>query len=121
MTRRIEGLPGSFTTSRENICGVETTMTKMIGYGVGGFTLSVLFSVVAGLGLQFIVNSIWVHPESFITVYGATFVIAIAAVTLTWSCLLRGLTNEAMIRGVWIHIYAIAMFSIVGLVFTLFV
>jgi hypothetical protein len=94
--------------------------TKTLGYGIGGFALSLLFSIAAALGLQFIFDSIWVRPESFLAIYGSTVVIAIAAVTLTWLCLLRVLKNKAMIRGVWFHIYGFALLSIIVLAVMLF-
>jgi len=95
-------------------------LTKTYSYCAGGFALSLLFSIGAGFGLQFILDSIWVSPESFIAIYSSSFAIAIAAVGLTWSCLLRGLQNRAMIRGVWGHIYLTALLSTIGLFAMLF-
>ncbi len=93
---------------------------KTYGYGAGGFALSLFFSIVAGFGLQFILDSIWVSPESFVAIYSSSFASAIVAVALTWSCLLRGLKNDAVIRGVWGHIYLTALLSIIGLAVMLF-
>jgi hypothetical protein len=52
--------------------------------------------------------------------YGSTLVIAITAIASTWVCLLQGLKNKAMIRGVWCHIYAFTAIGALGLALTLF-
>ena len=120
MTRLAAHLSGSIRINPVDTKGVDIMRTKALGYGIGGFALSLLFSITAAIGLQFIFDSIWVWPESFLTIYGSAVVIAIAAVTLTWLCLLRVLKNKAMIRGVWFHIYGFALLSIIVLAVMLF-
>jgi hypothetical protein len=100
--------------------GIHMTTAKTIGYGVGGFTLSLLTAAVAGIALQYLFISVWTPPESFLVAYGSTLAIAITAVASTWVCLLQGLKNKAMIRGVWCHIYAFTAIGALGLALTLF-
>lgn len=96
------------------------TTAKTIGYGIGGFSLSLLTAVVAGIALQYLFITVWTPPESFIVAYGSALAIAITAVASTWVCLLQGLNNKSMIRGVWCHIYAVAGIGAIGLALSLF-
>lgn len=97
------------------------TTAQTICYGIGGFTLSILTATVAAIGLQFVFASVWTPPDSFLIAYGSALAIAITAVAATWVCLLQGLKNEAMIRGVWCHIYAFTGIGAIGLTLSLFV
>ena len=96
------------------------TTAKTIGYGISGFSLSLLTAVVTGIALQTIFVTVWTPPESFVVAYGSALAIAITAVASTWVCLLQGLKNKAMIRGVWCHIYTFAGIGAVGLALSLF-
>ena len=96
------------------------TTAKTIGYGISGFSLSLLTAVVAGIALQYLFVSVWTPPESFIEAYTSALAIAITAVASTWICLLEGLKNKAMIRGVWCHIYTVAGIGAIGLALSLF-
>lgn len=96
------------------------TTAKTIGYGVGGFTLSLLTAVVAAIALQYLLITVWTPTESFLVAYGSALAIVITAVASTWACLLQGLQNKAMIRGVWCHIYAFTAIGAIGLALSLF-
>jgi hypothetical protein len=96
------------------------TIAKNIGHGIGGFTLSLATVVFMAVSLQLIVSSIWTPPQSFLIVYGTAMTISILAISLSWICLLKGLRNRAMIRGVWCHIYAFTGIAAVSLIVALF-
>jgi hypothetical protein len=98
----------------------DMTIAKKIGHGIGGFTLSLAMVVLTAVSLQLIVSSIWNPPQSFLVAYGTTMAIPIIAISLTWFCLLKGLRNKAVIRGVWFQIYAFSAIAIVGLIVALF-
>lgn len=98
----------------------DMTIAKKIGHGIGGFTLSLAIVVLTAVSLQSIVSSIWNPPQSFLTAYGTAMAIPIIAISLTWFCLLKGLRNKAVIRGVWYQIYAFAGIAVVGLIVALF-
>jgi hypothetical protein len=97
-----------------------TTVAKKIGHGIGGFTLSLAMIVLTAVSLQVIITSIWTPPQSFLIAYGTAMAIPIIAISLSWICLLNGLRNKAMIRGVWYQIYACVGIAIVGLIVVLF-
>jgi len=96
------------------------TTAKTIGYGVGGFTISLFAAMAATIALQFLFASVWAPPASFVEAYSSTLAIVITAIASTWVCLLQGLKNKAMIRGVWCHIYAFAAIGAIGLALALF-
>ena len=95
------------------------TTTQKISYGIGGFTLSLFAAVFAAAGLQVLITLVWTPPSSFLLAYGSALVIVITAIASTWVCLLQSLKNEAMIRGVWYHIYTFAAVAAVSLVVSL--
>ena len=97
------------------------TTTQKISYGIGGFTLCLFTAVLAAAGLQALLASVWSSPPSFLLAYGSTLAIAITAIASTWVCLLQSLKNEAMIRGVWYHIYTFVAVAVVSLVVSLVV
>ena len=97
------------------------TTARTIGYGVGGFTISLLTAVAGIIALQFIFASVWAPPTTFVQAYSSTLAIVITAIASTWVCLLQGLKNKAMIRGVWCHIYAFTAIGTIGLALTLFI
>jgi hypothetical protein len=96
------------------------TVAKKIGHGIGGFTLSLATAVFMAASLQLIVSSIWTPPQSFLIAYGTAMTISILAISLSWICLLKGLRNRAMIRGVWCQIYAFTGIAAVSLIVALF-
>ena len=96
------------------------TTAKTIGYGVGGFTISLFTAMAATIGLQLIFASVWATPATFVEAYSSTLAIVIIAIASTWVCLLQGLKNKAMIRGVWCHIYAFTAIAAIGLALALF-
>ena len=98
----------------------DMTVAKKIGHGVGGFTLSLAMVVLTAVSLQLMVSSIWTQPQSFLVAYGTAMAIPIAAISLTWFFLLKGLRNKAVIRGVWYQIYAFAGIAGVDLIVALF-
>lgn len=97
------------------------TTAKTIGYGVGGFTISLFTAMAATIALQIIFASVWAPPATFIEAYSSTLAIVITAIVSTWVCLLQGLKNKAMIRGVWCHIYAFTAIGAIGLALALFI
>ncbi len=97
------------------------TTAKTIGYGVGGFTISLFTAMAATIALQIIFASVWAPPVTFIEAYSSTLAIVITAIVSTWVCLLQGLKNKAMIRGVWCHIYAFTAIGAIGLALALFI
>ena len=97
------------------------TTAKTIGYGVGGFTISMFTAMVATIALHFIFASVWAPPASFVEAYSSTLAIVITAIASTWVCLLQGLKNKALIRGVWCHIYAFTAIAAIGLALALFI
>jgi hypothetical protein len=97
------------------------TTAKTIGYGVGGFTISLFTAMAATIALQIIFVSVWAPPATFIGAYSSTLAIVITAIASTWVCLLQGLKNKAMIRGVWCHIYAFTAIGAIGLALALFI
>ena len=96
------------------------TVAKKIGHGIGGFTLSLATAVLMAVSLQLIVSSILTPPQSFLIAYGTATAISIIAISLSWICLLNGLRNKAMIRGIWYQIYAFVGVAVIGLIVTLF-
>ncbi len=96
------------------------TVAKKIGHGIGGFTLSLAMAVLTAVSLQLIVSSIWIPPQSFLIAYGTTLAISITAISSSWICLLKGLRNKAMIRGVWFQIHAFVGIAVIGLIIALF-
>ena len=96
------------------------TVAKKIGHGIGGFTLSLATAVLMAVSLQLIVSSILTPPQSFLIAYGTSMAISIFAISLSWICLLKGLRNRAMIRGVWYQIYAFTGIAAISLIFALF-
>jgi hypothetical protein len=76
--------------------------------------------VLTALSLQLIVSSVWTPPQSFLVAYGTALAIPIVAISLSWLCLLKGLKNKAMIRGVWSQIYAFVGIAAIGLLVALF-
>jgi hypothetical protein len=95
------------------------TTTQKIGYGVGGFSLSLLTAVVAAAALQVLIVHVLTPPPSFLVAYGSSVAIVIAAIASTWVWLLQSLKNEAMIRGVWCHIYSFVAIAAVSIVLSL--
>lgn len=96
------------------------TVAKKIGHGIGGFSLSLATTILTAASLQFILSSIWAPPQSFLVAYGTALAISITAIASSWVCLLKGLRNKAMIRGVWYQIYALVGIAVVGLIVALF-
>ena len=94
---------------------------RMIGYYICGFTLTLFTAVVSAAGLQVLIAYIWTPPPSFLIAYGSALAIVITAVASTWVFLLQTLTNEAMIRGVWCHIYTIVAIAVVSLTLSLLI
>ena len=96
------------------------TVARKIGHGIGGFTLSLVTVVLTAVSLQVILSFIWNQPQSFLVAYGSTLAVSITAITTSWACLLKGLRNKSMIRGVWYQIYAFAGLAVVGLLAALY-
>ena len=59
------------------------------------------------LGLQQVFVAIWAPPLTLVASYGSAFVIGVTAIGSTWVTLLQRLNYDAVIRGVWCHIYAV--------------
>jgi len=95
------------------------TFAKKIGHGIGGFTLSLAMVVIVSLSLQFVISSVWNPPQSFLVAYGTALTISITAIATSWFCLLKGLKNKAVIRGVRYQIYAVLGLCTIGLVATI--
>jgi hypothetical protein len=95
------------------------TTTRKIGYGVGGFSLSLLTAVAAAAALQVLLVNVLTPPSSFLVTYGSSVAIVIVAIASTWVWLLQSLKNEAMIRGVWCHIYSFVAIAAVSIVLSL--
>ncbi len=91
------------------------TIVKTIGYGIGGFTLSLAMVVFTAASLQFVWSSIWTAPQTLLVAFGSALAICIAAIASSWVCLLMALRNKAVIRGVWCQIYAFVGVACVGL------
>ena len=91
------------------------TIAKTIGYGIGGFTLSLALVVFSAASLQFVLYSIWIPPQSLLFAFGSALSICITAIASSWVCLLVGLRNKAMVRGVWCQIYTFVGVACVGL------
>ena len=96
------------------------SVAKKILHGIGGFTLSLPMVVLTAVSLQFTLSSIWTPPQSFLVVYGTATSLSITAIASSWVCLLKGLRNKSMIRGVWYQIYAFVGIAAVGLFVALF-
>ena len=96
------------------------TVARKIGHGIGGFTLSLVTVVLTAVSLQVILSFIWNQPQSFLVAYGTTLAVSITAIATSWTCLLKGLRNKSMIRGVWYQIYAFAGLAVVGLLAALY-
>lgn len=95
-----------------------TTMQKF-GYGVGGFSLSLAIAVFAAAGLQVFIVHIWSPPPSLLVTFGSAFAVITFAIASSWVYLLQTLKNEAMIRGVWCHIYTVVAVAVVSLILSL--
>lgn len=93
----------------------DMTIAKTIGYGIGGFTLSLAMVVFSAASLQFVLSSIWTPPQSLFFAFGSALAICITAIASSWICLLAGLRNKAMLRGVWCQIYTFVGVACVGL------
>ncbi len=96
------------------------TVARKIGHGIGGFTLSLVTVVLTAVSLQFVLSFVWNQSQSFLVDYGTALTISITAIATSWVCLLKGLRNQAMIRGVWCQVYAIVGLAAVGLAVALF-
>lgn len=94
------------------------TTVQKIGYGIGGFSLSVTVALLVATVLQVLISVVWPEPASFLVTYGSTVAICITAIASTWVCLLQSLRNEAMIRGVWCQIYTLVAIATVSLILT---
>ncbi len=96
------------------------TVARKIGHGIGGFTLSLLTVVLTAVSLQFVLSFVWNQSQSFLVAYGTALTISIIAIATSWVCLLKGLRNKAIIRGVWYQIYACVGIAVVGLLAALY-
>ncbi len=96
------------------------TVARKIGHGIGGFTLSLEAVVQTAVSLQFILSFIWNQPQSFLVAYSTALAVSITAIATSWACLLKGLKNKAMLRGVWCQVYAIVGLAVVGLLAALY-
>lgn len=99
---------------------VEITRASQIACGIGGFLLSTAMVVFAAAGLQLISSAIWPPPQSFLVACAVPIFITIAALAVSWACLLKMLQNRAMILGVWCQIYTVVGIAGVGLAVVLF-
>ena len=95
------------------------TTVQKIGYGIGGFSLSLVTAVVTAASLQVLVAHVWSPPPSFVVAFGSAFAVVTIAIASSWVYLLQTLKNEAMIRGVWCHIYAVVAIAAVSLILSL--
>lgn len=102
----------------ENMAGM--TPARQVGYGIGGFTLSMATVLLMAASLQLILNLVWAPPQSLLVAFTTPLVVLTTALAGSWACLLKGLRNRAMIRGVWCQIYAVVGAAIVGLLIVLF-
>ena len=96
------------------------TVARKIGHGIGGFTLSLLTVLLTAVSLQFVLSFVWNQSQSFLVAYGTALTISITAIATSWVCLLKGLRNKAIIRGVWYQIYACVGIAVVGLLAALY-
>ena len=96
------------------------TVARKIGHGIGGFTLSLVTVLLTAVSLQFVLSFVWTQSQSFLVAYGTALTISITAIATTWVCLLKGLRNKAIIRGVWFQIYACVGIAVVGLLAALY-
>jgi len=99
---------------------VRMTRGQQLGYGIGGFTLSLVTVMVTAALLQLFLYAVWTPPQSFLVACAAPLVISITALAASWTCLLKCLRNKAIIRGIWCQIYAVVGAAIVGLLVLLF-
>ncbi len=95
------------------------TTAQKFGYGVGGFGLSLFTALLVAASLQVLITYVWSSPAGFLVAYGSALAIAVTAIASTWVCLLQSLKNEAMIRGVWCHIYSFVAIAAVSLIVSL--
>ena len=95
------------------------TTVQKFGYGVGGFGLSLFTALLVAAGLQLLISYVWNSQAGFLVAYGSALAIAVTAIASTWVCLLQSLKNEAMIRGVWCHIYTFVALAAVSLILSL--
>ena len=95
-------------------------VAKNVSQCISGFALSLATVVLSAVTLYFTFFSIWVPPQSFLGAYGTAVAISIIAIVTSWVCLLMGLKNKAMIRGVWYQIYTFVGIAVVGLTVALF-
>ena len=95
-----------------------TTMQR-VAYGIGGFGLSLFTALLTAAGLQILIAHVIAPPSGFLVAYGSSVAIVITAITATWVWLLQSLKNEAMIRGVWCHIYTFVAIAAVSIVLSL--
>ncbi len=96
------------------------TVARKIRHGIGGFTLSLVTVVLTAVSLQFVLSFVWNQSKSFLVDYGTALTISITAIATSWVCLLKGLRNKAIIRGVWYQIYAFVGIAVVGLLAALY-
>ena len=75
--------------------------------------------VMAGC-LQLFLNLVWSPPQSLLVAFATPLIVSTTALAAAWACLLKGLRNRAMIRGVWCQIYAVVGAASVGLLIVLF-
>ena len=99
---------------------MDMTHARRVGYGIGGFALSLATVLLTTAGLQLLVTAVWTPPQSILIAYTTPCIVAITALATTWIGLLKVLKNKAIIRGVWCQIYAVVGFAIIGLLVVLF-
>jgi hypothetical protein len=95
------------------------TAARKIAYGFCGFTLSLVVAFTAAAGLRLLFTVLWVTPPSLVVAYGSSLAIVTTAIASTWVGLLQSLKNEAMIRGVWFHVYTVIAIAVVSLILSL--
>jgi len=100
--------------------GAPMSVARNIGYGIGGFALSLTMVILTAACLQYLVFTIWSPPEGLLIAFGSAFATCILAMALPWACLLKGLRNKAMVRGVWCQIYVFVVAAVGTLLVVLF-
>jgi hypothetical protein len=104
----------------QGITNGRATPARRIGYGMVGFVSSLCALGVGVILLQHFLAVTRMPSESLVLDFVSALIGSLAVLAIFWICLLKGLKNKAIVRGVWYQIYTVIGIAIVALSIFLF-